>query len=259
MADLSFPVRVQDWQIDVARGGIMNQKALYVSGVTDNQNGGGITNLTTNLPLCDVRSVGDTVSFFAITGQQVSIISTSASDTLLGIGARQVTINYLRPDFTANTEVISLNGVTKVDSVNTDIAYLNGFYVSDIGGNESNIGVIRLQNTGNTLTYGAILTSYNNSRIGQYTVPLNNTLYIQNIIYGGGVGACAIGVKTNMIPNTNTKGTVYSMLFQSVTAGSGFGTTAIPIRIPATCTIIAMGRGISVATTGYVFISGFLE
>lgn len=79
---------------------------------------------------------------------QRSIKSANANDTGAGTGARTVTITYLDAACAGPfTETITLNGITAVNTVNTNIALIERMEVATVGSGGGNAGVITL-NTG---------------------------------------------------------------------------------------------------------------
>lgn len=76
---------------------------------------------------------------------QRSIVSSDANDTSAGLGARQITIYYIPlGGGPLKTEVITLNGVTPVNTVNTDICYIEKMEVTSWGLIAYNVGTINL-------------------------------------------------------------------------------------------------------------------
>jgi hypothetical protein len=77
---------------------------------------------------------------------QRSISSANAADTnAAGTGARQVTITYY--DLTGSgpkSEIVSLNGTTTVNTVNSNICYIENIVVSSVGSTGNNVGIITL-------------------------------------------------------------------------------------------------------------------
>lgn len=94
------------------------------------------------------------------TAAQRSLVSTSANDSSAGTGARQVTIYYLDatgagPSLTQPfyTETVTLNGLTAVNTTNTNICFIEKIIVTSVGSNGSNVGTITLfTGTGGTGT-----------------------------------------------------------------------------------------------------------
>lgn len=76
---------------------------------------------------------------------QMSIASSSANDTSAGTGARQLVITY----FDVNglgpfTETITMNGTTAVNTVATNICFIEKIKVTQVGSTGSNVGIITL-------------------------------------------------------------------------------------------------------------------
>jgi hypothetical protein len=79
-------------------------------------------------------------------GAQRSVVSTSASDSAAGAGARQVKITYF--DFALLvelTETITLNGVTPVNTGATDLCFIEKMEVVSVGSTGGNVGTITLK------------------------------------------------------------------------------------------------------------------
>lgn len=77
---------------------------------------------------------------------QRSIVSTSALDTALGTGARTLIITYFTSALLGPfTETITLNGLTAVNTVATNICYIESMEVKTAGTGGSNAGVINLK------------------------------------------------------------------------------------------------------------------
>lgn len=74
-----------------------------------------------------------------------SISSASTSDTSAGTGARQVKITYYDSSGNGpNTETVTLNGTTAVNTVSTTICYIEGITVTSVGTGGSNAGILTL-------------------------------------------------------------------------------------------------------------------
>ena len=77
-------------------------------------------------------------------GAQRSIASSSASDAAAGVGARTVRIDYLTTAGVALSETLTLNGVTPVNTVATNICYIEHIVVLTVGSTGRNVGTITL-------------------------------------------------------------------------------------------------------------------
>src|SRR5579885_3178626 len=79
------------------------------------------------------------------TNAQRSFKSTSANDTSAGTGAQTITLTYY--DQSGNgpyTETVTLNGTTAVNTVNTNICFIENIIVSTAGSGGTNAGVITM-------------------------------------------------------------------------------------------------------------------
>ncbi len=73
---------------------------------------------------------------------QRSVVSTSASDSNpAGVGAKKVLIEYLNSNYVLKREEVALSGTTPVNTVSTDIRFIQDFYVS---AGTAAVGAIRL-------------------------------------------------------------------------------------------------------------------
>jgi hypothetical protein len=75
---------------------------------------------------------------------QRSISSSSANDSSAGTGARTILIKYLNNAGIFLTETITLNGTTPVNTVATDIRYIEQIDVLTVGSGGTNAGTITL-------------------------------------------------------------------------------------------------------------------
>lgn len=132
------------------------------------------------------------------TAQQMRIVSTSASDTVAGIGAQQVEITYLTPapDFEKRTEIVTMNGTTPVNTVATNIFRVDYVRVSRAGSAGVAIGAISLQNTLGTITFERIGAGSLNSASLTHYIPKGYGSIITDFTFG-----C-----------TTTAGTVFSIV-----------------------------------------------
>lgn len=89
---------------------------------------------------------------------QMQIVSDSADDDDGSTGANEVTIKYLPKAWSSeyNTETITLNGTTPVNTVATDIYRIEEFYVNKAGGTGLGVGIITLKSTDAGTLYAQI-------------------------------------------------------------------------------------------------------
>ena len=144
----------------------------------------------------DLWPVGGTY-VFPDAAQQMELVSSSAQDGVDGTGVRSVRLTYLTDDFTVKTEDITLNGVTPVLTVATDIYRVQNMRSLTTGTGYVAAGNIDIRNLAETPIYGRIATGYNRLRQCIYTVPKGKTLYITNVLVGCGATTAGRAVTFN--------------------------------------------------------------
>jgi len=78
----------------------------------------------------------------ASTGIQMSVVSTSANDTAAGTGTRTIEIHYLDANLADQSETVTLNGVTPVLTVATNIRFIQCMHVLTYGTGKAAAGTI---------------------------------------------------------------------------------------------------------------------
>jgi hypothetical protein len=78
------------------------------------------------------------------TAVQRSLVSTSSSDGPSGTGALTVTINYLNGSMVLKQDTVTLNGLTAVNTNQTDIQFIESMVVATSGSNLSNVGTVTM-------------------------------------------------------------------------------------------------------------------
>lgn len=112
----------------------------------------------------------------------LKISSSSTDDTSDGTGARTVTIQGLDANYFEQSETITLNGQTAVNTSNTYFR-IHRMFVETAGSGSDNAGTI-YAGTGTVTTgvlankYAAIPVGYNQTMMAVYTVPCNKTAYM---------------------------------------------------------------------------------
>lgn len=134
------------------------------------------------------------------TNAQRSINSTSANDTAAGTGARTVIINYLTAAFVLKSETVTLNGTTAVNTVNTDIAYIESLVVASVGSGSVNAGAIQLWTTtgGTGSIWASAAAGDQGTAYAHHYVPTGVTCYILNL----NAGATVVSGVTNLVHQT---------------------------------------------------------
>jgi len=110
---------------------------------------------------------------FDPTGAEVlSLVSSDANDTLAGTGAITVELFGLLADYTEDSEVVILDGVTPVDTIKTFIR-MNRMIVRTAGSGGSNVGELTcIQKTAGHVM-AVMPVGYNQTMISAYTIPID--------------------------------------------------------------------------------------
>jgi hypothetical protein len=115
-------------------------------------NYGAPSNATRGLSFGRVTGIGNALQAIRSTiynqqsaNAQRSMASNSAADNSAGIGARTVKITYYTATMTGPfTETITMNGTTPVNTVASNICFIEKMEVMSVGSNNSNVGIITL-------------------------------------------------------------------------------------------------------------------
>lgn len=122
---------------------------------------------------------------------QRSIASSSANDTAAGTGMRKVKVTYLTEGMVEKTETITLNGTTGVNTVATDMAFLQKMEAVEVGSGGGNAGTISIYqqiNKGGSV-WGSISVGDNQTYWAHHYVPTGKTCHLLNL----SVGSTAVG------------------------------------------------------------------
>ena len=89
-------------------------------------------------------------------GEQMKIVSTSNDDKKGGTGIRKIMINYFTSNWTYKTEIIALNGITPVYTVDTDIFRIEHIEAICAGSYKMAVGTITLKSIDDTRLFAQI-------------------------------------------------------------------------------------------------------
>ena len=166
-------------------------------------------------------------------GQQLTMVSTSASDNLTGTGLQKVElIYYTATDWTKKSEILELNGLTPVLTTGTDIGRIESFDGYQVGSNNVAEGDITLKDSGATETYAVIEETENKTlRCLHYAEP-GCKAFITDILISSHTSQ---GIEFRLVAthdhskNTIPGGRVPTGLYASKALQ---GTTAIHFNVP---------------------------
>ncbi len=119
----------------------------------------------------------------AAVGEQMTVISESNADNGATVtGALTIRVHYLDANGDEQTEDVTMNGTTGVNTVATNIRFVNDLYVLTVGSNGVSEGNIAIYKTGSTIPntlYNMIGKGGNKSLVPHRMVPRAKTLYLQ--------------------------------------------------------------------------------
>ncbi len=171
-------------------------------------------------------------------GEQMQVVSTSALDNGGGTGIRTLDIHYIDANGAAKEEIITMNGITAVSTVATNIRFVQEIHAFTVGSNGVAVGTITIFQSGAPATvYTQISPGFNRSLNTARMVPANKVLLIRSWSCSGGAAA---GGKTADIRLriTSHHGSLIARVFQGqdnfIIFNTGiFKTFEPPIVVPA--------------------------
>lgn len=111
----------------------------------------------------------------------LEVVSTSASDTAAGTGARTVRIVGLDANYNDLAQLVTLNGTTAV-AVPLPMFRINAVFMMSAGSNGVNVGDINIRRAPGGITQAQIPAGYGISRQSMYTVRTGSTLSINSTL-----------------------------------------------------------------------------
>ena len=119
--------------------------------------------------------------------ETVSVVSSSASDTSAGIGARSIMVSGLDADYIQQDELVILNGVTPVITTKTWSRVFRAYTVV-AGSNNSTVGIISITQTTSGNLLAQIIDVNNQTLQAVYTVPAGKSGYLESGVASVGKG-----------------------------------------------------------------------
>jgi len=140
---------------------------------------------------------------------QRSVASNNANDTAGGSGAGTIVLNYLTAAFVLKSETIVLDGVTPVNTINTDIAYVESIQAATVGAGQVNAGIISLfvGINGTGAVWASVAPGDQGTAWAHHYVPAGATCYVTNLVAGATAvaGVCNLVHQASLaVPNAPT-------------------------------------------------------
>ena len=174
----------------------------------------------------------------AAAGIQMEIVSSSTDDDSDGTGVRTVRIDYLDANFAEQTETITMNGTTPVNTTATNIRRIQFMETATVGTGGSAAGDITLETTDSATEYCRISTGLNTALKGEWTVPSGKTLLITNWAVSAIASAANRRAEFLLCSTTNQADILVADIFYikevvHLTAGGYTGRFPVPHSFPA--------------------------
>jgi len=193
------------------------------------------------------------------TNAQRSVNSTSANDTSAGTGARTVTVNFLDTTMASlQSETVTLNGTTAVNTVTTSLALIENIVVGSVGSGGGNAGTLQIftATAGGGSVWGSVAASDNQTFWAHHYVPSGVTCYILNFSAGATVvaGQCNLNHSGNPL-GANIPQLQIGTTIMHVGAGTWDHTFEVPLGVPGPDLVWLTER--PVAATASTAVAGF--
>lgn len=165
----------------------------------------------------------------------MELVSSSASDSAAGAGARLVAVSYLDSAYAAKSTVISMNGTTPVQ-MPENVFRVNRLLVASSGTySGSNIGDIDIRASGGTRIYQRIRAGFGLGQTSQFSVPAGMSCDILGMLF-----------TTDEI-DTQRRASRYSICVQDQLTGSMF--KGLQLGISSSTPYLHHGSGVVPLTT----------
>jgi hypothetical protein len=195
---------------------------------------------------------------FQTTATKLEILSSSANDTAAGTGARTMMIAGLDANFNPISEVITMNGVTPVQSVNNYLR-VNGLNIVTAGSGGQNAGDITLRVTGAGATQAIARALYGYAKQAIYTVPTGFSLLVTDVLPECAGNGNAVNVVHSFTRITSAGVIQTTNEYNTLPGVSTQRTIITGALVPATSSVVMRITAVGGAPTGaFASINGIL-
>lgn len=162
-------ISVTNFLVEVSRGNIPGMKLYNIPGRKDS---------ISAVALDDLTQIPGTIVAPEPGGIQLQVVSSNAGDTSGGTGVREIDIHYLDTAGLEQEEMITMNGLTPVNTVATDIDFVQWAHTRSVGSNGVSLGNISITDITATTIYEYITAGGNQSLSGRVKVPADKTGFV---------------------------------------------------------------------------------
>lgn len=199
------------------------------------------------------------------TGEQCTLVSTSAQDSAAGTGAQQIDVHYLDATGAQKVETVTMNGTTPVNTIATNIRFIQYIHTQRITSGaigNTTAGNITIYSTATPANIFNFITAGGNiSLSSQRMVPAGLTFYM-NYISASSTSSKPISVRlraTCDFEGTLTPGIfIYNELFE-LQDSSVIINLQLPRIFPALCIIKGTAYSTTAGGTASLSYGGWME
>ena len=223
----------EPFELQVSRGQIQGHRNITVFGFNPDVD-------TTQVSVWPLPSLIG----FPTAALQMTVSSTSASDTAAGTGARTIVVQGLDANYNEVTETVTLNGQTAV-TMTASLLRVNYAYVATAGSGNSAAGDIYI-GTGTVTSgvpatvYDIIKFDYNNTTTGSYTIPAGYTGYVSQGLFSAGQAGGSAQVEGRLLTR-GTDNIRRTAAITTVNNGVADYVFEYPLAVPEKTTLEATG------------------
>ena len=158
-----------DFLFEIARGSIPGIRMFSIPGRKD---------ALSNTALDDLTQIPGTIVVPSPGGIQLELVSSSGNDAAAGTGIQTIDIHYLDTNGDEQAETLTLDGLTPVNTIATNINYIQWIHANSVGTGGVAAGNISLRDTSGGVVYEYITSGGNQSLSAKYKVPNGHTGYV---------------------------------------------------------------------------------
>ena len=142
---------------------------------------------------------GPTYSLPPATGVQMSISSTSANDAAAGTHVQQIEIHYLDINLDPQKETITMNGLTSVLTVATDIRFIQCMHITAVGAQATAFADGKISASNTAISYSEIAAGDVRCSSAFRMVPSGKRLYVRGVVGSSISGTAAARAQISIV------------------------------------------------------------
>lgn len=162
-------ISVTNFLVEVSRGNIPGMKLYNIPGRKDT---------ISSTVLDDLTQIPATTVVPEPGGIQLQVVSSHVGDISGGAGIQELDIHYLDTAGLEQEEMITMDGQDPVNTIATDIDFVQWAHARAVGANGVALGNISITDTTPTVAYEYIAAGGNQSLSGRVKVPVDKTGFV---------------------------------------------------------------------------------